>query len=46
MNFQMQIAMHQEALPLTRNYTWEAEERLRAADTRSAGRVPLKIARE
>jgi cyclopropane-fatty-acyl-phospholipid synthase len=46
MNFQMQIAVHQKALPFTRNYTWEAEERLRAADTRSTGRVPLKIARE
>ena len=46
MNFQMQIAKHQEAVPLTRNYMWEAEERLRAADTRSAGRVPLKIAGE
>jgi cyclopropane-fatty-acyl-phospholipid synthase len=46
MNFQMQIAMHQEALPLTRNYLWEAEERLRAADRRGSGRVPLKIAGE
>jgi cyclopropane-fatty-acyl-phospholipid synthase len=46
MNFQMQIAVHQEAVPLTRNYMWEAEERLRAADTRLTGRVPLKIARE
>ena len=46
MNFQMQIAMHQEALPLTRNYMWEAEERLRAGDLRASGRVPLKIAGE
>jgi cyclopropane-fatty-acyl-phospholipid synthase len=46
MNFQMQIAMHQEALPLTRNYMWEAEERLRAGDLRATGRVPLKIAGE
>jgi len=46
MNFQMQIAMHQEAVPLTRNYMWEAEERLRAGDLRASGRVPLKIARE
>jgi cyclopropane-fatty-acyl-phospholipid synthase len=46
MNFQIQIAKHQGAVPLTRNYMWEAEERLRAADTRTAGRVPLKIAGE
>jgi cyclopropane-fatty-acyl-phospholipid synthase len=46
MNFQVQIAMHQEAVPLTRNYMWEAEERLRAADTRAGGRVPLKLAGE
>jgi cyclopropane-fatty-acyl-phospholipid synthase len=46
MNFQIQIAKHQDAVPLTRNYMWEAEERLRAADTRASGRVPLKIARE
>ncbi len=46
MNFQIQIARHQEALPLTRNYMWEAEEALRAKDNRAAGRPSLKIAGE
>jgi cyclopropane-fatty-acyl-phospholipid synthase len=46
MNFQIQIARHQAALPLTRPYMWEAEERLRAADLRAAARVPFRVAGE
>jgi cyclopropane-fatty-acyl-phospholipid synthase len=46
MNFQIQIAKHQEALPLTRNYMWEAEEALRAADLRATPRTPMKLAGE
>ena len=46
MNFQIQIARDQQALPLTRDYMWEAEERLRAADRRFEERAALKIAGE
>ena len=46
MNFQIQIAKHQEAVPLTRNYIWEAEERLRAVDAKWVERTPLKLAGE
>jgi cyclopropane-fatty-acyl-phospholipid synthase len=46
MNFQIQFARHQNALPLTRSYIWEAEEALRAADRRAAGPPALKIAGE
>ena len=46
MNFQIQLTRHQDALPLTRNYMWEAEEALRAADRRAAGGSSLKIAGE
>jgi cyclopropane-fatty-acyl-phospholipid synthase len=46
MNFQIQIAKNQHALPMTRNYMWEAEEKLRAADERAAARGALKIAGE
>ena len=46
MNFQIQIAKHQHALPLTRNYMWEAEEELRRKDERAAPRAPFKIAGE
>jgi cyclopropane-fatty-acyl-phospholipid synthase len=46
MNFQIQITRNQQALPLTRNYMWETEEALRAADLRAAGRPSLKIAGE
>jgi cyclopropane-fatty-acyl-phospholipid synthase len=46
MNFQIQITRHQEALPLTRDYMWEAEESLRAKDNRTVGRPSLKIAGE
>ena len=33
-NFQIQFCKNQHALPLTRNYMLEAEERLRAADSK------------
>jgi len=46
MNFQIQIAKHQEALPFTRNYMWEAEEALRAVDRKAVSRMPLKLAGE
>jgi cyclopropane-fatty-acyl-phospholipid synthase len=46
MNFQIQIARDQQALPLTRDYMWEAEERLRAADRRFEERAAFKIAGE
>jgi cyclopropane-fatty-acyl-phospholipid synthase len=46
MNFQIQIAKHQEAVPLTRNYMFEAEERLRAVDAKWVERTPLKLAGE
>jgi cyclopropane-fatty-acyl-phospholipid synthase len=46
MNFQMQLTRHQEALPLTRNYMWEAEEQLRAIDGAGQKRPPLKLAGE
>jgi cyclopropane-fatty-acyl-phospholipid synthase len=46
MNFQMQLTRHQEALPLTRNYMWEAEESLRAIDGAAQKRPPLKLAGE
>jgi len=43
MNFQIQITRHQDAVPLTRNYMFEAEERLRA---REASRPSLRLAGE
>ena len=46
MNFQIQITKHQHALPLTRDYMWEAEEALRLKDERAAGRSSFKIAGE
>ncbi|MBZ0230592.1 MAG: class I SAM-dependent methyltransferase, partial [Bauldia sp.] len=46
MNFQIQITRHQEAVPLTRNYMWEAEEALRAVDADWVEREPLKMAGE
>ncbi len=46
MNFQMQIARTQDALPLTRNYMNDAEEALREAERRASDRRPLKLAGE
>jgi cyclopropane-fatty-acyl-phospholipid synthase len=46
MNFQIQITRHQEALPFTRNYMWEAEEALRDVDRKATPRTPLKLAGE
>ncbi len=46
MNFQIQVTRNQNALPLTRNYMWEAEEKLRAADEQAEKRAALKIAGE
>ena len=46
MNFQIQLTRHQDAVPLTRNYMWEAEEALRAADQRATGGSSLKIVGE
>jgi cyclopropane-fatty-acyl-phospholipid synthase len=45
MNFQIQIAKHQAALPLTRTYMWEEEERLRLHDE-TLTRRPLRVAGE
>jgi cyclopropane-fatty-acyl-phospholipid synthase len=45
MNFQIQIVRDQHALPMTRDYIWQAEEALRRRD--NAGQRPsLKIAGE
>ncbi|TCT05259.1 SAM-dependent methyltransferase [Aquabacter spiritensis] len=44
MIFQIQLAKRQEAVPLTRDYIVQAEERLRAAERRAA--VPLRLAGE
>jgi cyclopropane-fatty-acyl-phospholipid synthase len=46
MNFQFQIARHQEAVPLTRDYIGGAEAGLRAARQRGKSRTPLRIAGE
>jgi cyclopropane-fatty-acyl-phospholipid synthase len=46
MNFQIQIAKDQHAVPFTRNYMIEAEEAYRALDRRAVGRTPLKLAGE
>jgi len=46
MNFQFQIARHQEALPFTRDYIGQAEAALRSAGQRGKGRTPLRIAGE
>ncbi|WP_421723300.1 class I SAM-dependent methyltransferase [Bauldia sp.] len=45
MNFQVQLVRNQEALPLTRTYMSEAEERLRALD-RQAAAPELQVAGE
>jgi cyclopropane-fatty-acyl-phospholipid synthase len=46
MNFQFQIARHQEAVPLTRDYIGQAEAALRGAGRRGKTRTPLRIAGE
>jgi cyclopropane-fatty-acyl-phospholipid synthase len=46
MNFQIQIAKDQHAVPFTRNYMIEAEEAYRALDRRAVARTPLKLAGE
>jgi cyclopropane-fatty-acyl-phospholipid synthase len=46
MNFQIQLTRHQEALPFTRTYMFEAEEAYRAEDRKSSPRPPLKLAGE
>jgi cyclopropane-fatty-acyl-phospholipid synthase len=46
MNFQIQVTRDQNALPLTRNYMWEAEEKLRAVDEQAEKRAAFKIAGE
>jgi cyclopropane-fatty-acyl-phospholipid synthase len=46
MNFQLQIARHQAAVPLTRDYMTQAEAELRGAGRRGKKRVPLRIAGE
>jgi cyclopropane-fatty-acyl-phospholipid synthase len=45
MNFQIQIVRDQNALPLTRDYIWQAEEALRRRDN-AGSRPSLKIAGE
>lgn len=44
MVFQIQLAKRQEAVPLTRDYMGEAEDKLRAAERRAA--TPLRLAGE
>ena len=46
MNFQMQIARHNQAVPLTRDYIGQAEAALRGAGRRGKTRAPLRIAGE
>jgi cyclopropane-fatty-acyl-phospholipid synthase len=46
MNFQIQFARHQHALPITRDYMFEAEKALRIKDRRIEERESLKIAGE
>jgi cyclopropane-fatty-acyl-phospholipid synthase len=46
MNFQFQIARHQEAVPLTRDYIGQAEAALRGAGRRGKTRASLRIAGE
>ena len=46
MNFQIQIARNLQALPITRNYMWEEEERLRKIDEEFERRGSLRIAGE
>jgi len=44
MNFQFQIARHQEAVPLTRNYINQAEAALRSTGLRGKSRTQLHVA--
>ncbi len=44
MNFQFQIARHQEAVPFTRDYIGQAEAALRGAGRRGKTRMPLRLA--
>jgi cyclopropane-fatty-acyl-phospholipid synthase len=46
MNFQIQFARHQHALPITRDYMFEAEKALRIKDRRIEEHESLKIAGE
>lgn len=46
MNFQIQMTRHQHALPLTRDYMHEEEERLRNLDRQFQNREGLRIAGE
>jgi cyclopropane-fatty-acyl-phospholipid synthase len=46
MNFQFQVARHQEAVPLTRDYIGQAEAALRGAGRHGKTRAPLRIAGE
>jgi cyclopropane-fatty-acyl-phospholipid synthase len=46
MNFQIQFTRHQHALPITRDYMFEAEKALRTKDRRIEERASLKIAGE
>ncbi len=46
MNFQLQLARHQEAVPFTRDYIGQAEGLLRAAERRTEERTPLQVAGE
>ena len=46
MNFQIQLTKHQDALPLTRDYMWEAEEALRLRITAPRAAPRSKIAGE
>jgi cyclopropane-fatty-acyl-phospholipid synthase len=46
MNFQLQIARHQAAVPLTRDYIGQVEAELGAAGRRGKGRASLRIAGE
>ena len=46
MNFQIQLARNQEALPLTRDYMYDAEEALRRKESTAADRRPMRLAGE
>jgi len=46
MNFQIQLTRHQHALPITRDYMFEAERALRIKDRRIEERESLKVAGE
>jgi len=46
MNFQIQIARHQQALPFTRDYITQTEASLRGSEQHGKARTPLRIAGE